>query len=540
MQCHSDKHLEAMRLALAFAIAGAVLTHSHSLSAQISPQTVWGHPPPPVLWIGPPPTIVQHLVRVQPLPKVTTFSPPAPIIHTVEKPVVLPELDGHLRITVTEAFLARLLSRNDTVAGPVRECILGADVHGEQFTVTQTTVDLRPCLDKARFVLRLTGNVADRTVGVTPRAQLQSTGAHQFQMEKQVDFDGQSFTTRSPAAWVIPRISYRGATTFATGVPLVGDIARSIALSEAERQRPQAEQIASQMVTRQAAPRFNNEVDNKLAKANHQLSRLIPVLFDWIDLTPDRLSLRTSPDRLIYQLRLPRPAVTLGRNLYADVEDVSFDTVQGPLFLPADQHAPPVTLPEYVEGRAITVAVHEDLVNHVLDSLPLGGHEIPDTLIDRLIEILLQTIENRSFDPASRNLNDLSEAEFATVVLADDRPVSVRFDDGQVLVTALAGFRPKLTAEVPTQRVEFPYTISQSADNIMLLPGQVTVTATLADDSGPLAEIARPLIQQQVAQRLHEVTLPTSADLNLPEMTPTRLTVNQVVIEDSWLVITLD
>ncbi|MCA9073511.1 MAG: hypothetical protein KDA93_00655 [Planctomycetaceae bacterium] len=541
MRCHSDKQLRAARLTMAFAVVAVMLTRGQTVCAQIYAQPLWGPPPPPVVWIAPAPTVVQRPAWVQTPQQVTTFYPPAPIIQNLEEAAVVhPELDGQLRVTVTEALLSRLLTRDVTDAGPVREFILGADVQGEQFTVTRTTIDFQPCIERARFVLRLVGNVNEQTVGVTPEARVHSAGAHQFQMEKQVDFDGNTFTTRSPSAWVVPRISYRGASTFASGVPVVGDIARSIALSEAERRRPQAERIASQMLTRQAAPRFNDEVDGKLADANRQLSRFAPSLFAWIGLSPDRQSLSTSSDRMFYQLRLPQPPATLGRQLLGDVEEVSFDGEQEPLFLPADDNVSPSSAPNVLEGEAITIAVHEDLVNHILGCLPLGGREIPDTLIDHLIEILLQSIENRSFDPASLNLDDVSQAEFATVLLADEQPLSIRFDDGQAFITALAAFRPKLTQEVPTQRLEFAYSVSHAVDTLTLNPGEVTVTAAQPGDADPLTEIARPLIQQQVTQRLHAVSLPTSMDLNLPEMTPTTLRLNQVVIDDGWLTITLD
>ncbi len=524
-------------------IAWAFASMSGPLVGQTYVQPRWVSPPPPVVWIAPAPPPIQPPVWVMPPQQIRTFYPPSTIVQRMESHVAIsPPPDGHLRVTVTEAFLAKLIGRVDTNAGPVRECILGAAVHGQQLTVTHTTIDLQSCLNQAKFVLRLTGKVSEQTVGVTQQASVQSEGAHQFQMEKQIDFDGTTFTTRSPAAWVVPRISYRGANTFVGGVPLVADIARSIALTEAERRRPQAEQIASQMLTRQAAPRFNDEVDRKLADANRNLARFSPTLFQWIDLTPDRQSLSTSGDRLFYQLALPPPPAVLGRRLTHEVEEVAFEHLQAPLLLPSDEEpfassSPP---PSMQDGEAITIALHEDLVNHVLASLPLGGREIPDKLIDRLIEVLLQTIESRSFDPKSQDLNDGSEAEFATILLAEERPVSIRFDDGQAIVTVLAGFRPLLTPELPTQRLEIPYGLTQADGQLTLEPGDVTVSATLPEDRGPLTDLARPLIRQQVEQRLQPISLPSSVDLNLPDITPTTLTVGQVVLDDGWLIITLD
>ncbi len=521
----------------------AVTSTSGQLVGQTYVQPLWVSPPPPVVWLTPAQPVVQRPVWVMPPQQVTTYYPLSTIVQRVEEEMTIsPPADGQLRVTVTEAFLARLISRDDTNAGPVRECIMGADVHGEQFTVTHTTIDLQPCLNQARFILRLTGNVSERTVGVTQQASVQSEGAHQFQMEKQIDFDGTTFTTRSPAAWVVPRISYRGANTFVSGVPVVGDIARSIALSEAERRRPQAEQIASRMLTRQAAPRFNDEVDRKLADANRSLARYMPALWQWVDVNADQQSLSTSSDRLFYQLRLPPPPAVLGQRIMSDVAEVTFENLQEPLFLPDDEEPVTTTLspPDEITGDAITIALHEDLVNHVLARLPLGGREIPDKLIDRLIEVLLQTIESRSFDLASLDFSDVSEAEFATVLLAEEQPLSIRFDDGQAIITALAGFRPLLTPELPTQRLEFPYSLTQTADQLTLEPGDVTVSATLPEDSGPLADLARPLIRQQVEQRLQSISLPTSVDLNLPDITPTTLTVGNVVLNDGWLIITLD
>ncbi len=651
--CHSHNRTDRGASAVAAVVAAAsvasfCLAGAGRASAQMAVSPVWSTPPatvwivPPTVWqptspqwaypqpvppyvaapyiSSPPPYAATPQPSLQPVwvvpaPQVTTFYPPADVglppgavpPGAVPVPTVTgtPPADAHLRITITGSLLSTLLSREVTDSGRIRDCLMGANLYGDQFTVTRLGVDCQPCATYARLQLRLRGVVTDRTVGVTAPARIHSEGNHRFEMTKEVNFDGRQFTTRSPAAWVTPQIIYRDASTVVSGVPVIGQLGTAIALNEAERRRPAVEQFALRRVTRTAAPRFNNEVDEKLSAANRRLSRHLPAFLGQLGLASSDQRLSTGSDRLYYSLRLPAPSgdepsnpLVLpgelgaqrqgsgGRDQGAGAQEVggqgsetlreefeaprnptlaepsaSSDS-QGPVFLesiepesieadavalhfaPSSPHSAMPSAPPTVEGRSLTILIHEDFVNHLLSRLPLAGQEVPDRLIDRALDTLLDVLAGKSLTDALPDWGDVPEPEFATILLSPDRPLSIRFSEGRAVLTLRAGFRPVLGGEIPTQRVEIPFEVAPEEQQITLEPQTVTVEPISQEDSGPLAEslakLARPVVRQQVQQRLRTFSLKDTLLLTIPGMTATILSVRDVILEDGWLAITFD
>jgi hypothetical protein len=313
------------RFAAATAVALALALLVRPSAAQIVDESVAGPPvvapcgptfcPPPVcaprpFWVGPA-FVGQPTVQIDPAwppamggaQPTTTFYPPASVEDAAP---LFAEMPGVVRVIVAEAFLNRLLARNETDAGPVVDRILGADVTGSQNTNTTLSVDVLACGQMARWQFELTGTTQNQTIGVTPQAAVRSRGTHEFRVTKQVDFDGLQFSTRSPAAWVTPRLSNEGAATPLTGVPLLGPLSNQIALSEAERRRPAAEQVITRRVTDQVAPRFNQEVDQQLSNANVRLQEQIPYVLGLAGLTPADVSFSSTDAHVLFGLRVPQ------------------------------------------------------------------------------------------------------------------------------------------------------------------------------------------------------------------------------------------
>ncbi|MBX3438151.1 MAG: hypothetical protein KF861_11720 [Planctomycetaceae bacterium] len=511
---------------------------------------IWWAAPPPAVWT-PQPVVVQF-VPVQQALRIVADDPGLTEDPSAWGAARDASPAGQLQLTVMESFLSRLFAREITDSGPIRDCLAGANVYGDQFTVTRLSVDCQPCASNARILMRLNGTVIDHTVGVTRPATVRTEGNHSFEMTKQVDFDGRQFTTRTPAAWVTPQIAYRGASTVVSGVPVLGSIGSAIALNEAERRRPAAVQFALQRVTRTAAPRFNREVDEKLALANQRLGHYVPIAMDAMGLTSDDQSVSTSDDRLMYTLRTPAagPERLSGQPTSFDgggpvfldiIEDDGINATRAPVLPPAGRAspAPQIKVAPPVRGRAATVLVHESLVNHVLARLPLNGREVPDRMIDRLLQALQDGLAGRGLTGVAQDLNE-SSAEFATLVLDPERAASIRFDAGSAVVTLRAGFRPVVGGELPTQNVELRYRLALDEQSLRLEPEGIEISSLRPEDDGPLVGLARPVIRQQIQQRLQPIEVPRRIPLQLGELMPTTLFVRDVVFTDGWLAIAID
>ena len=490
------------------------------------------------------------LLLPAPDPAITNFPPATqPVLPSAPTPAQLDRIDGGLRVILTENLLNRLLTRNDVNAGPIHDVILDAAVTGEQTTESRVTVDVQPSNRTARIAVELNGTTFNQTVGVTQQAAVRSRGTHEFRMTKQVEFDGIRFMTRSPAAWVTPRLTNEGALTPMSGVPLIGPLATRIALTTAERRRPVTEQIVSQRVTTEVAPRFNTEVDQLLGRANDQLRSAIPRLLTTAGFARSDQRLSSTTDAVLFGVRLPGTGISVhrppasspsGASAQKRDGDDGWITIRQISHRVSSETRPVRPPPQVAGGSATTVAVHEEFVNHLLGRASLEGRQVPDRTIDRVLAILDDVLSGESLSRVFSEPFGTDEPEYATILLADERPLSVRFEAGQVLIVAHAGFRPVLTPEVPTQRVEIPFTLQANEGRFSLVPGEVRVESRPGEAAGPMVEIARPVIRQQVESRLHPVPLPSTVPLRFTGLSETSLTLRAVTVADGWLIVAVD
>ena len=404
-------------------------------------------------------------------------------------------------VVTSETFADHFVRQELFEEGPVRDFILGAHVVGTQRTLAVAQVDFVPHESRARMLIVLEGTTNNQTMNYTPQAVIQSTGRYRFQLTKQIEFDGDLFQTWSPAAFMTVRQQNQGAMTPVGGVPVLGPLASMIAITEADRQRPIAEQIAAQRVTQQIAPRFNNEADQQLATLNRLLADEVRSRLERLDLLPARLQTASTTD-----------CVFIGWGL-------------------TERRAPlesPAPAPDLKTG--VAVLVHESHLNDLLAKAPLRGAELPDTFFDRL-----QSLATGTSDAPSN-------PQLATLLFDEQQPVHATIHDGVMEFELRAAFRPVLGPLIPTQRLSFevrPVLGSQMLSISTLLARVEPLEPTAEPDA--LSGIAGAAIRQQIEQRLEDVTLPRSIPLPIPELEqPATLAITGLSLENGWLVLTAD
>ena len=268
---------------------------------------------------------------------------------------------------VTQKFLDELIMVESHDAGPVRDCILGAQVIGSQSTETAVHVRLVPNDQQAELEFQLSGVTRNMTENRTPQATIQSEGVHRFEVSKSVTFDGKKLLTRSPSATMYPYQRNRSATTPASSIPILGPLVSQYALEMANQRRPMAERIAAQRISEKVVPQFNNSVDERLTELNSQLRDVLPKQLPLLGISEPTTRVWTTDKQM----------------------KVSFawDTVR--------------SCPEYVPNVAVTdsselrVALHSEAVKVWLESLPLGGLEIPVDDLDRWQKELQRSLSLR-------------------------------------------------------------------------------------------------------------------------------------------------
>lgn len=414
-------------------------------------------------------------------------------------------------IIVSEAFANRWVATETVNAGPVRDFILGAEVYGQQQTRAVSQVRFSPHPSHARLALVLRGHVSNVTEGHTRQAVVTSTGSYQFELVKPIEFDGQQLITQSPAAFMQIDQRNRSVWTPVSHLPLVGHIADTITYRAAQQRQPIARMIAAQKLTREIGPRFNNEVDTELSKAN--------------------------------QAWLPQLRSMLGKLPVANASLASRST-HGWLWVglaPSPSRSPATTrFPTPPVGGA-TVTIRDDLVNAALEALPLAGLEVSDTDLMRIPELL---------SSAKGGLSDLTrllsieprQPQSATLVLAGNQPVRVDFSGRSVTLELQCRIRPVVGPEIPPVRivVEFEPRVAESVVAIEPVSANVSLLEPASAPLESLAQLAGTVIKQQIEQDLATAVIPRRLQLPGPNQSTEAVTLQQLRVDGGLLVLSYD
>ncbi len=451
------------------------------------------------------------------VPESTTRMRPAD--DSFETPVVTDDLDWNtdprfgLVVLVRESFANRFVQREARESGPVRDCILGAQVLGDQLTLAASRLDFVPDASSARMLIRLNGTVHNNTVGITPQARIFSRGEHVFRLEKEVDFDGLRFLTRTPAAWVTPRIVNTSAATPLREFPLIGEpflepVARMTALTTADQQRGEAQRIAAQRVTGPAARAFNEQADSQLAVLNQALVELQQAR-GALGIAPEEERVHSTADLVQYAAR--------------------YHDTQPELPIPLDYQTQPVT--------GLTLLVNDSLLNAAADDLELEGTEFYVRELEEFIEGFLVHIPG--FVPNDPPANPLIDQDLLTVRLDAVDPVEVRFLENETHLTFRMSFIPTDGPVVPTKLVTIVYRATINKEWVILNPSEVRVSAAPGVND-PIGALTEEVIRTQFTQRLIPLQFHNGSTVTLPDAPEVRITITELSSHDGWLLLTAE
>ncbi|MEI8384280.1 MAG: hypothetical protein WCJ09_29505, partial [Planctomycetota bacterium] len=454
----------------------------------------------PPVYPGPvfgPPVLVApadpRFLPPQPVPIAANFAPSPELATPVAVETRRTSGTGNLRLTVSEAFLNRVIAQERVEPGPVRDYILGAQVTGRQTTVSRVRLDLKPSNDKATAAFVLNGDVQTLTTGVTPQAMIDTAGQQQFLATKEVYFDGVQFSTRHATVFIRARNQTVGATTPLSGT-LFGGIANRIAYAAAERQKSAGEAVARDRLAEKLFPTFDGEVDGRLSQANRQLEPLRKRL-DAAKLLPTSQAVWTSDTHLFHEMQI--------------------GTAPTAISSPVTEGAEP--------GEGLRLSIHESLLNTLVDRAGLKGFKTTDKKLRELEKSLLSAAGSSSDDAASDDGAQLGEGtlkppvattpDFVTDIEFDENePMVMKLERDQLIVTIKAHFKPAGQAIVPPMTVTIPYRTELTGNKIRWVAGQPRVVAQDRNDPAAPQTIVETTIQKVIEGDL----IPLEFDRVLP------------------------
>ena len=387
----------------------------------------------------------------------------------------------NLRIAVSERFLNRLFEEQRTEKGPVRDFILGAQVRGTQTTTTVVGLELKLQKNGARFVIKADGIVRSNTSGTTDQATIYTDGYHTFSARKEVVFDGKTFTTKPATITVNANNRTVGASTKYNNAPLLGGVARSIAMSVARKKRSQSEAIARGKVSRRVLPKFNEEVDTEFSKAGEELESGIASRLREAGLLPEIRQFSTTDGEFRLNSRTMTP-----EELGGDEPSFKLDP-----------------------GNGIVLSFHESVINNALDRMALAGRTLTEPELVNEMEKSISTLLGRDVTlGSSDNPTQADDKSPDTFVFDANDPIRVQVENGAFNLIIRTGLKQKDKQDIPTQIITIPLSLRIEGNQLLVERGTVRVAPVVKPRSSIIqigrAGVIRRKIESSIQDRKRE------------------------------------
>jgi hypothetical protein len=432
----------------------------------------------------------------------------SPVIKTIEQPPSV----GNLRLSLSEQFLNRFVARDELKPGEVRGFILGAQVTGRQTTKTRLTLDVVPDADKIHAMLVLNGKTRSETTGITPQAKIETMSDQDFVATKEIFFDGMKLSTRHAIVHARANNQTVGAMTPYSGT-LIGSLADRIAYREAERRRPQSEQIARDKLVERVYPEFDSSIDHQLAMANDRLNDVVrPKLREW-NMLPSVQKVASSGSHLFYCVQLggkTEPATNPDSRLVTDDD--------------------------------INLLVHESLFSLIVDRFSIRGLKTTDREIKAMFtpyEYKLEGDELDRAEPPAIGLPGMSQI-VTDIEFDETNPLEIRFEEDRVMVTMRATFKPAGQTLLPHLAITIPYTIRLTQDKLIAVPGKPHVACAKSEDETAATGVAIGLVKQGIESTLFALGFDRAVPASVWPVGGTVPRIAGVRFRDGWASVSVD
>lgn len=414
----------------------------------------------------------------------------------------------NLRVMVAEDFINRLINDSTCEKGPVVDCILGAYVTGNQATTTEVGVDFKPSDSTLRFDLTLNGVTNSETSGTTSQAVIYTSGHHQIWGGKEINFDGDTFTTQPAWVQVDAHNTTVGASTNLDGIPLLSGLGRSMAYRRTAQLKGEAEAIAAQRVRDRVRPRFDEEVDERITRANEKVGGQLNKRLRDNDLFPSARSFASTDSHLYIRTRL------------MDTGELA-------------ANSPPLSISS---KDSVVLQLHESVMNNSLSRMGLEGRKISDqdliTEFEKSIADILDRkvkLERPPVDP-----------DKGPNILAFDKkdPIRVQISDNTVNLILRCGFEQKGETAVPTQIITVPLHFKVEGDKIHITRGNVKSSPVVRPDR-IASQIARAgVVRSKMEKAFPNRVEPSQVKTKLENRT-VYLHITDILANDGWLTVTV-
>jgi hypothetical protein len=323
---------------------------------------------------------------------------PEPRIAELGETVNMYYRNANVRVAISAELVNRMLPKEARQLEYVQDYIQGARVEGNSEASTRLRLVLLPDRLRWRMGLEARGEVASDTSSSKGPATFYQNGVSHYRVRKMLLVDRRGVRLFNAEAEAQANNNLLDYETSYDGIPLLGSIARAIALNQYDAAQDAARLEVQGKIQGRATSRIDQAVAEQLQKGKENFQTKLLEPMRKLQLEPTAVDMETTQERLIARYRL------------AGHHHLSAHTPR----------------PQAPGDSLLSVQVHETAFNNILDRLELGGRRI------ELRELYKEVTSIFSKD-APPPPDDLPEDVFVTFM--QDDPVRIDCDEGRVRLT---------------------------------------------------------------------------------------------------------
>ena len=413
--------------------------------------------------------------------------------------------NANFRLTISQAFMNRLLPELPTIAEPVSETVQGARISGRSRVSNKLNVALVPDNQQLSFQIQTSGHVQADTVARTNVFRIMNQGQANFEVYKQISVNSDGIDTSQKAyATSTSNQLLVGIQSKLDNVPLFGSIARRAAERKVREQTPKSNQMFRRKVTQSAEARVEEVIAEQVNVVSQAATEKLLKPLVALDLNPTPLQLSTTESEIVIRYRLA------GR----------------------DQMAANTARPKINTPSLLGMQLHQSLVNNVIARLGLNGETFTGQELAKHMQKVLGVKAKEQVD------DEQQDAQFKFAALD---PIRLDFVDNRVnIVINLDALKVGKSAKT-IRRLSITAAYAIEADGMQIRLTQ-DVTGTRVTSRGKRMRLGDRAVISTVMKMLFEPTYSINA---LPKRFRDRpqaqsLVISRLVIHDGWLGVEMD
>ncbi|WP_145084870.1 hypothetical protein [Anatilimnocola aggregata] len=306
--------------------------------------------------------------------------------------------NANVRVAISAELVNRMLPKEARQFEYVQDYIQGARVEGNSEASTKLRLVLLPDRLRWRMGLEANGQVASDTSSTKGPATFYQNGVSSYRVRKMLLVDRRGVRMFNAEAEAQANNNLLDYETSYDGIPLLGSIARAIAISQYDAAQDSARLEVEGKIQGRATSRIDQAVAEQLKKGKENFQTKLLEPMRKLQLEPTAVDMETTHERLIARYRL------------AGHEQLSSHTPR----------------PQAPGDSLLSVQVHETALNNILNRLNLSGRRIELRELYREVT----SVFSKDVPPPP---DDLPEDVFVTFM--DSDPVRVDCDEGRVRLT---------------------------------------------------------------------------------------------------------